>query len=951
MISKPNNLCSVGHWRPLFSSCNLKQLRDQVVRLGLILICFLNAADSTWAQEDLFLVFGAVKSEEGNKKLEGVRVVVLQDGEQFDVMLTDSKGSYEFELPLRHNYTFSFELEDHSNKRIEVDASGIPESIIGNRNMDLDMTMFEIPAAFDKSILEDPFGKGEYDAEKNTVVFDNNYTVRMRNKVQAEFARLERLAAQEGQLQEQFDEFVKKGDRAVMSREWQNAIDFYDSALALISDDRTVKDKRAQALASLEAVRAEEAARTSASDEEYNDLIEDADTYFEREQFDRAIDLYTEASALKPNERYPIDRRGEAESIKAQLAAEAAELAMRTIEYEGLIDQANELYREDNYEAALANYEAAGEVLPAERFWQQRAEACRERLAEAAEAQMSKDDRKRAEAEREAQAEAVREKQRRYDALTDEADELFSKENYAAAIQKYEAALAVMPDERYPQQRIDESEKRLDEALTANSDPKSDERAPRESAARNGKSDDGADEAADANRLEREAAEAAARAEAEQIETLYSDHIQKADAAFDASNWAMARRSYDEALSVKPDDRYAKSRLDRIEKRMAASSVDSEDNDEDLAAWEAERLAEERDMAEAAEALAAQEEEDRLRRLSDEDSRLAKEEEERKRQAERDRLRAEGLAAQMIDDDDDEVETYFREALESEAKARLMEVEEKKRANAQLLSDASERAAERIEVEEREMASKMREMQAMEESAIRDQQRRVQEENSRQESYRANSQQAQIRGNELVEQGSERVDEVERSRSRLFKRHERDYANRVPELEANKRTWRNLFGSLDRAAADRISESRESSEAMAQSYRRIGRGSSERALQRWQSIRLQEKRESQRLSNRQREAQRRAYEQRLEREESIKAAGPRDPEEYKLSEADIEVQRGVHEQSYDIPNGLVIERTVRVGNKVVRYRKVVTKTGVYYFKGDRSITAETWKRETTLVLD
>ncbi|HBP45204.1 MAG TPA: hypothetical protein DD635_04835, partial [Flavobacteriales bacterium] len=70
-----------------------------------------------------------------------------------------------------------------------------------------------------------------------------------------------------------------------------------------------------------------------------------------------------------------------------------------------------------------------------------------------------------------------------------------------------------------------------------------------------------------------------------------------------------------------------------------------------------------------------------------------------------------------------------------------------------------------------------------------------------------------------------------------------------------------------------------------------------------------------------------------------------------LDENEIDILQGVNEQSYDIPNGLVIERTVRTGNLVLRYRKVVTKTGVYYFRGDRSITVDTWRRETTVVLD
>ena len=146
------------------------------------------------SQEDLLAVFGTVKNEETNKKLDGVRVVVYQDGVEFDAMTTDAKGGYEFDLPLRHSYTFSFELPEHSNKRILVDASGIPIDVKGTRNMDLDMSLISLPPGFDASIFEDPYGRGEYSADQNTVIFDSNYTVRMRNKVNAELHVFDKLA-------------------------------------------------------------------------------------------------------------------------------------------------------------------------------------------------------------------------------------------------------------------------------------------------------------------------------------------------------------------------------------------------------------------------------------------------------------------------------------------------------------------------------------------------------------------------------------------------------------------------------------------------------------------------------------------------------------------------------------------------------------------------------------
>ena len=105
------------------------------------------------------------------------------------------------------------------------------------------------------------------------------------------------------------------------------------------------------------------------------------------------------------------------------------------------------------------------------------------------------------------------------------------------------------------------------------------------------------------------------------------------------------------------------------------------------------------------------------------------------------------------------------------------------------------------------------------------------------------------------------------------------------------------------------------------------------------------------LSKRERESQQRAYENRMEEQERLNNMALKSPDDYQLAAGDEDVLQGVSEESYDIPNGLVIERTVRDGNKVIRYRKVVTKTGTYYFKADHSITSVTWKRETSMVLD
>lgn len=1032
--------------------------RFAIAAFAMVVGLFVSA--SAIAQEDLFLVFGSVKLDDGNKRLEGVDVIVYQDGEVFDQLKTNAKGDYDFELPLRHLYTFSFVLDGHSNKRIEVDASGIPESVIGNRNMDLDMSMLPLPEGFDRSIFEDAYGRGEYDANKNTVVFDSNYTVRMRNKVNAEFSRLERLASESERMRENFEDFVAKGDRSKSSKEWQKAIDFYDSALALFPDEQEVVDKRLQAQNGLDEANASSAsaaafqslldagdealsrddltgarqsfndAKTmnpdarepddglrrvderestlqanSEADAEYQELILDADKYFEREQYDRAIGLYSEAMGLKPDERYPKNRIEEAETRQSDLASQAADIIERTIQYEALIDEANQLFRKDDYEAALVKYEAAGQLLPAERFWQQRAEASRERLAEMESDAAERAAREQAVADRAAASAALKEKRREYDSINDDADVLFRNDDYEAAIAKYEQALEVLPEERYPQQRITEARKRineaagLDEASEATDDEalvadaiesqgkeresrndrqdraeKNDAReAERAAAAAQREADRAASEAqraadraaseaereagraeAEADQMARLAAENEARAAAQSAEEEYNALILEADNAFDASNWSDSRRKYNSALNVKPNDRYAQSRLSRInrsESNASAAAENSGDAAANAAAMEEQRLLEEQALESIIESERLAEKEERQRRMDEAAAIEEEREEQRRRQAELDRKRAEQVMSRLNANEEDEVEKYFSEALKSEALARNAQVEAQKESQAQLMSASAALSAERIERERQKTLDLERTMQRNKASSIQSQEERQADEATLQSKYLAESNATQRRGNRLIENGADAVANEKESQARLRSSRARDYAKSVPELEAKKRTWRTLFRGLNRAAAETRSISSEQIAAASTRYREIGNGSSQRAKERWYDVRRKAKKASQSLSKRERESQKRAYDRRVDEKERLDNMKPRSPEDYTLPLEHADVLQGVSEESYDIPNGLVIERTVRDGNKVIRYRKVVTKTGTYYFKADRSITSVTWKRETSMVLD
>jgi len=93
----------------------------------------------------------------------------------------------------------------------------------------------------------------------------------------------------------------------------------------------------------------------------------------------------------------------------------------------------------------------------------------------------------------------------------------------------------------------------------------------------------------------------------------------------------------------------------------------------------------------------------------------------------------------------------------------------------------------------------------------------------------------------------------------------------------------------------------------------------------------------------------------INREEAfnLKKGEPKEFDDYIVPKGKEELAEGVTERSYEINEGrkLVIERTVKIGNKVDTFLKVIDKNATYYFKNNRSITKSSWDRETLYAQD
>jgi len=87
---------------------------------------------------------------------------------------------------------------------------------------------------------------------------------------------------------------------------------------------------------------------------EYNKYLAEADVFFEKENYNDALRLYTAASKIKPDEKYPSDRINEINKIKKLDEEKLAEE-----NYYREIELADNFYDKEEYQSALEAYTRA----------------------------------------------------------------------------------------------------------------------------------------------------------------------------------------------------------------------------------------------------------------------------------------------------------------------------------------------------------------------------------------------------------------------------------------------------------------------------------------------------------------------------------------------------------------------------------------------------------------
>ena len=330
--------------------------------------------------------------------------------------------------------------------------------------------------------------------------------------------------------QKAYEEAVAEGDREFRREGWDAAIAAYNTAkqakadetypdeqLAKIDSIVSTRERLAREEAEAEAVRL--AAIQAEKDKNYKDAIARADELFSAENYEESRNEYRAALNIKPDESYPQQRIDEIGTVLSQLSA--AQKA-----YEEAVAEADREFRREGWDAAIAAYNTAKQAKADETYPDEQLAkidsivSTRERLA-----------REEAEAEAARLAAIQVEKDKNYNDAIARADELFSSENYEESRNEYRAALDIKPDESYPQQRMDEIDRVVREL-------------------------------------------AATKAAQKELDRKYANLIMQADRFFSANSYTASKENYTEALALKPEETYPKDKIAEIDRILEQQAID-----------------------------------------------------------------------------------------------------------------------------------------------------------------------------------------------------------------------------------------------------------------------------------------------------------------------------------------------------------------------------------------
>ncbi len=226
---------------------------------------------------------------------------------------------------------------------------------------------------------------------------------------------INKLLADQKQLDDNYTKVIASADKAFTSKNYSEALTVYQQALSLKANEKYPQDKVTEINDLL--------ADLKNKDEAFTAAVTRADLAFEEKKYADALGAFQEAAGIKAGEKYPKDKIAEINGI---LAAEKA----KQDSYTAVIAKADKSFTDKQYTQAIADYNQASTINPAEQYPGTRIAEINGILAD------------------------LKAKQESYDKAIADGDKLLADKKYEDAISAYNQALVAKPGEKYPGEKI-----------------------------------------------------------------------------------------------------------------------------------------------------------------------------------------------------------------------------------------------------------------------------------------------------------------------------------------------------------------------------------------------------------------------------------------------------------------------------------------------------------------
>lgn len=359
-----------------------------------------------------------------------------------------------------------------------------------------------------------------------------------------------------------YDNFIKLADESFRNNKLEIAKSQYQEALGVKPNEAYPK-QRITEVNQLLADNARLLANQEKLEADYKIFIKQGDSNFDQNKFQQAKLGYMRASQLKPNEMYPKNRLSEIDNMLDMLAA-------RQNAYEQKMTQGESMFSSKNYKGALAMYQEASKLKPDELLPKKKI------------------------SEIQGLINANSKKQANYNGLILQADNLFNKKEYSEAKKYYEQAKFVLPNEEYPKHQIEVISNLIAAAAKRDANLKALVKSYNDKISEadkffNSKSYNNAMSAymdakmikSDETYPDQQVAKinSIIKNNAAELEANYKKAISNGDQLKSSKSYTEAKAQYNAALSLKPGDVTAKSRIALVNNLIEKDRLDKQKQD------------------------------------------------------------------------------------------------------------------------------------------------------------------------------------------------------------------------------------------------------------------------------------------------------------------------------------------------------------------------------------